>query len=474
MYNEFKVIRMNIVFVTTEVYPFQKHGGLADISASLPKTLKGRNHQITTILPYYEDDPYQSKYMLFKKQDITLGEHTEPTEFYTYTYHDVPYIFIKNALFNAMDPKEDVIRYLIFNKAVLEVLPSVNHPIDIIHINDWQTSFIPFLLDSMYRREPFYKSLKTLLTIHNIERQGIFDRSYEKYLPYKNFTYILHGQLNFLKTGIMRAHWINTVSETYKQEILLRFYGFDLDSALKSRQDHLSGILNGFDHELYDPTTQDHLSINYDVDTVIEGKKKNKEALLRALQLDLDLSKPMLLFIGRLGRQKGIDLMKETLFKTVSEKQATLIIIGEGELKYEAYFKELEKQFPKHVFFHHGFDQALSQRSYAASDFFLLPSLFEPCGLNHMIAMRYGTLPIVRETGGLKDTVFIDGPKHNGYTFKNYDQLEFEVSFQKAFLDYQEKNDAYYQKIKHAMNVTSHLDEMAKRYEDIYSKILDI
>ncbi|MGA0351548.1 MAG: glycogen synthase [Acholeplasmataceae bacterium] len=465
---------MNIVFVTTEVYPFQKHGGLADISASLPKTLKGRKHNITTILPYYEDDPYQSKYMLFKRQDITLGDHTEPTEFYTYTYHDVPYIFIKNSLFNAMDPKEDVIRYLIFNKAVLEVLQSVTHPVDIIHINDWQTSFIPFLLDSMYRKDTFYTSIKTLLTIHNIERQGIFDRSHERYLPYKNFTYILHGQLNFLKTGIMRAHWINTVSETYKQEILLRFYGFDLDSALKSRQDHLTGILNGFDHELYDPTTQDHLSINYDIDTYQEGKRKNKEALLRSLQLNVDLEKPLLLFIGRLGRQKGIDLMKDKLDHVVANNDAALVIIGEGEPKYEAYFRELEKQFPKQVFFHHGFDQALSQRAYAAGDFFLLPSLFEPCGLNHMIAMRYGTLPIVRATGGLKDTVFNEGPDQNGYTFKNFDQKEFELAFDQAIKDYHEQSTNFNQKIIHAMHVTSYLDEMALKYEIMYQRILDI
>ena len=465
---------MNIVFVTTEVYPFQKHGGLADISASLPKTLKGRKHNITTILPYYEDDPYQSKYMLFKRQDITLGDHTEPTEFYTYTYHDVPYIFIKNSLFNAMDPKEDVIRYLIFNKAVLEVLQSVNHPVDIIHINDWQTSFIPFLLDSMYRKDPFYKSIKTLLTIHNIERQGIFDRSYEKYLPYKNFTYILHGQLNFLKTGIMRAHWINTVSETYKQEILLRFYAFDLDSALKSRQDHLSGILNGFDHELYDPTTQDHLSINYDFDTYQDGKRKNKEALLRSLQLNTDLDQPLLLFIGRLGRQKGIDLLKDTLDHAVANKEATLVVIGEGEPKYEAYFRELEKSHPNQVFFHHGFDQALSQRAYASGDFFLLPSLFEPCGLNHMIAMRYGTLPIVRETGGLKDTVFNVGPEQNGYTFKNYDQHEFENAYQQAINDFKQKSASLEQKIVNAMHVTSYLDEMAQKYEVMYQHILNI
>lgn len=463
---------MNIVFITPEVYPFQKHGGLADVSASLPKMLKQKHHHITTILPLYKDDPYQSKYILFKKQDITLGEHTEPTEFFQYMYNDIPHIFIKNSLFNAMDPKEDVIRNLIFNVAVLEVLRSVVHPVDLLHLNDWQCGFIPFLLDTIYRpKDQFYKDIKTLLTIHNIERQGQFDRIYEKYLPFKNFTYILHGQLNFLKTGIMRANYINTVSKTYKQEILLRFYGFDLDSALKSRQDHLEGILNGFDHQLYDPTTQPHITINYDSDTFVTGKKHNKEALFSSLQLS-DTSKPLYIYIGRLGKQKGIELLKKPVERALKDNAIRLVVIGEGELKYEAYFTELEKTYPEKVFFHHGFDQALSQRTYAAGDFFLLPSLFEPCGLNHMIAMRYGTLPIVRETGGLKDTVFSEGIDQNGFTFKNFDDDEFDDVFKQTLNLYNTDTTQLKVKQLNAMKVTSHLEDMASSYEALYEKVM--
>ncbi len=463
---------MNIVFITPEVYPFQKHGGLADVSATLPKTLKQRSHHISTILPLYQDDKFQDAYTLIKKLDITLGQHVEPTEFYTYTYNDIEHIFIKNALFNVIDPKEDVIRHLIFNVASLEALRFIQHPVDILHLHDWQTGFIPFLLDTMYRlKDPFYANIKTLLTIHNVERQGQYDRHYESYLPYKNFTYMLHGQLNFLKTGIMRANYINTVSKTYKQEILLRFYGFDLDSALKSRQDHLEGILNGFDHHLYDPTTQKNITINYDVDTFKKGKSINKEALFTSLHLS-GVDKPLFIFNGRLATHKGIELLKKPLEEALKQDRLRLVVIGEGVPKYEAYFSELVKTYPHAVYFHHGFDQLISQQAYAAGDFFLLPSLFEPCGLNHMIAMRYGTLPIVRETGGLKDTVFKDGHDQNGFSFTNFDEDEFKRVFDDVLSLYESHDPSLDKKRVNAMKVTSHLDDMATSYESLYQKVL--
>ena len=229
---------MNIIFVSSEVYPFQKHGGLADISASLPKTLSQKGLHIKTILPLYEDDEFQNAYQLFKTKTIQFGQESIETSYYTYTFENHDYIFVKNSLLSALDPNETFLTFVMFNVSVLSILKDLGHSVDLLHINDWHTSFIPFLLDSMFRPlDPFYENIKTLLTIHNLERQGQFDRQFETYLPYKNFTYILNGHINFLKTGIMRANYINTVSRTYKQEILLRFYGFDLDSALKARQD---------------------------------------------------------------------------------------------------------------------------------------------------------------------------------------------------------------------------------------------
>ncbi len=464
---------MNIIFVTSEVYPFQKHGGLADISASLPKTLHQKGLHIKTILPLYEDDEFQHLYTFFKKKIITFGQEKIETEYYTYHYEDYDYVYVKNSLLSALDPNETFITYIMFNVAVLEILKDLDYKsIDILHINDWQTSFIPFLLDTMYRTsESFYEQIKTLLTIHNLERQGQFDRQFETYLPYKNFTYILNGHINFLKTGIMRANYINTVSRTYKKEILLRFYGFDLDSALKARQDHLEGILNGFDHHLYDPTTSKILSINYDVDTYKVGKKQNKRAFLESIQLK-DTAIPLLLFNGRLGRQKGIDLMKNAIEDGLMNETINLVVIGEGETKYEAYFKELERKYPEHMHFHEGFNQHFSEKAYAASDFFLLPSLFEPSGLNHLIAMRYGSLPIVRETGGLKDTVFSQGPQHNGFTFINYDEQEFQDIFLEAISHYYDDDHVFHEKIKNAMQVTSHLEDMADHYINLYQKVM--
>ena len=464
---------MNIIFVSSEVYPFQKHGGLADISASLPKTLSQKGLHVKTILPLYEDDEFQNAYQLFKTKTIQFGQESIETSYYQYTFEDHDYIFVKNSLLSALDPNETFLTYVMFNVSVLSILKDLGDPVDILHINDWHTSLIPFLLDSMFRsNDPFYENIKTLLTIHNLERQGQFDRHYETYLPYKNFTYILDGRINFLKTGIMRANYINTVSNTYKQEILLRFYGFDLDSALKARQDHLEGILNGFDHHLYDPTTSKTLFINYDLDTYETGKAINKTKFLASLHLKDDTI-PLMLFNGRLGRQKGIDIMKSSLEDALSKSSINVVVIGEGDAKYEAYFKELERTYKDHVYFFEGFDQMFSEKAYAASDFFLLPSLFEPSGLNHLIAMRYGSLPIVRETGGLKDTVFSQGPIHNGFTFVNYDEQEFQEVFLKAISYYNEKNPLIDEKITHAMQVTSHLEDMAEHYMALYHKIMD-
>jgi starch synthase len=462
---------MNIVFITPEVHPFQKHGGLADVSVSLPKALKQKKHHITTILPLYPDDPFQYKYTLLNKLDVSLGDHTEKTQFFTYVYNDIPHIFVKNSLFDTPNARDAVLKHLIFNVAAIDILPFLDAPCDILHLNDWQTSFIPFLLDSMYRHLPFYANIKTLLTIHNIERQGQFERIYEHLLPFKNFTYILNGKLNFLKTGIMRANYINTVSKTYKQEILQRFYGFELDDALKARQDRLEGILNGFDHQLYDPTTEKTLILNYDADTFIKGKQVNKDALSKDLNLTVD-DTPMFIYIGRLAKQKGIDLMKRPLEEALNKHAIRLIVIGEGDESYERYFKELQLNFPSYVHYHQGFNQSLSQRAYASGDFFLLPSLFEPCGLNHMIAMRYATLPIVRETGGLKDTIFSDGNEQNGFTFKNFDEKEFKTLFETVLQLHQTQDPILHVKRLNAMHVTSHLDDMASSYEELYEKVL--
>lgn len=334
---------MTIIFVSSEVYPFQKHGGLADISASLPKTLTQKGLKVKTILPLYEDDTFQDDYQLFKKKTIQFGQESIETEYYTYTFENHDYLFVKNSLLSSLDPNETFLTYMMFNVSVLSILKDLDMPIDVIHINDWHTAFIPFLLDAMFRPvDPFYQNIKTLLTIHNLERQGQFDRHYETYLPYKNFTYILNGHVNFLKTGIMRANYINTVSKTYKQEILLRFYGFDLDSALKARQDHLEGILNGFDHHLYDPTTSSTLSINYDLDTYKDGKSINKKALIESLDLK-DASLPLMLFNGRLGRQKGIDLMKSTLEDALLNENMNLIVVGEEIQNTNLILKNLKE-----------------------------------------------------------------------------------------------------------------------------------
>ena len=282
------------------------------------------------------------------------------------------------------------------------------------------------------------------------------------------------NQVNFLKCGIMRANAINTVSENYKDEILTRFYGFSLEGPLKSRKNDLHGILNGFDDELYNPKNNEHIYQGYDENTFSIGKKINRRALLKDLNLKEEQNIPIVSFIHRFARQKGIDIMMEVLDDYLKIGALYLIVVGSGDALYESYFMKLQKKYPEYVYYKEGFDVSLEQKIYASSDLFLLPSLFEPCGLNHMIAMKYGSLPIVRETGGLKDTVdpynkFTD--EGTGFTFRNYDGHDLKEKLFEGIQLYQDKLSIFKKLMKQAMDKDYSLNQMALSYENLYQII---
>lgn len=472
---------MNILFCSGEAYPFSKSGGLADVAAALPKALTKLGHKVSIITPFYEvikEKHFQTQKM--GEAIIKMGDY-EKLAIYHMTYHDgIPYIFIENDDFFGRKKyygyEDDASRFTFFNFAIFEYIKlSKNYP-DILHANDWQTALIPFFLDVKYRmQDSKFKHMKTLLSIHNLEKQGSYPIETEKLFGHKNFTYIHLDRVNFLKCGIMRANAINTVSENYRNEILTRFYGFTLDGPLRARQHDLYGILNGLDQELYDPKTNQNLFQTYDIETFREGKSHNKKALLKTLKLSQDDRIPMMSFIHRFARQKGIDLLMPVLSLFLKAKKISLVVIGHGDALYEQYFTKLAHEFPDLVYYEPSFDPVLSQKAYAASDIFLLPSLFEPCGLNHMIAMRYGALPLVRETGGLKDSVTPYNKFTNigvGFAFKNYDADELKETIETALEIYHDDKDAWNELIHQAMHVNHSLSKMAKQYEQLYDHIL--
>ena len=471
---------IKILFCSGEAYPFSKSGGLADVAAALPKALKKIGHEVTIITPFYQSiKPHLNEMEYLGERTITMGIYEKKAMYYKIIYDDVPYIFVDNDDFydrkRYYGYEDDAMRFTFFNFAIFEYMLLTQDYVEIIHANDWQTGLIPFFLDVKYRSQnPNFMKMKTLLSIHNLEKQGSYPIETEKLFNSKNFTYIHMDRVNFLKCGIMRANAINTVSENYRNEILTRFYGFTLDGPLKARQHDLYGILNGLDQDLYNPM-KGNLYKNYNETNFIEGKTFNKQKLIEDLNLDLKEDLPIVSFIHRFARQKGIDILMPVLEDFIKEGAFNLVVLGYGDAIYEQFFSELQRKYPDHVYYENGFNNELSLKVYAASDLFLLPSLFEPCGLNQMIAMRYGALPIVRETGGLKDTVT---PYNKftgigvGFAFKNYDTEELEDAIKEAINLYNEDKEAWESLIHQAMHVNHSLSKMAKKYVELYQKLL--
>jgi starch synthase len=473
---------MKILFSTGEVHPFSKTGGLADVSASLPKAITKLGHQIRVITPMYRSCKKwfdQMKYV--GEVNVEMGNFHQYAKYYTLNHEGTDHIFVENNHYFDRETyyghHDDAERYIFFSKAVLEYVKIAKFIPDILHINDWQNGLIPFFLDDKYRHIKEYKNIKTLLSIHNLEYQGSFDQSVDKFFNTNfNYTYIHFERINFMKAAIMRADAIITVSPNYRNEILTRFFGFTLDGALKSRENSLYGILNGIDYDINNPQTDPVLARNYNSNHFIMGKRANKKMVLEKLGLkQSEKDAPLVSFIGRLARQKGIDLMKATLEEVIANSNANFVLVGSGDPEYENYFRYLENKYRGKVCGYVGFNNELAHQVYAASDIFMMPSLFEPCGLGQMIAMRYGALPVVRETGGLKDTVMPYNKYTNegvGFSFANYNAHEFKDAVERALDLYNNNQTAWREMVKRAMKKDHSLKRMALDYIDLYQKII--
>jgi len=473
---------MNNFFISSEAFPFSKSGGLADMAYFLPKSLNALGHHVQVVTPFYQQIKKYKKDMIYVgTKTINVSQEQWVFDYYKLIYEKTTYYFIQNMRFferpNFYGYDDDFIRFIAFDYAVLELFSLIDDYPEILHINDWQTGMIPYLLDEHYRKknEHYYK-IHTLLTIHNMQYQGSFDPSNYHYLSdYFDYTYIHFERINFLKAAIERSTKINTVSPTYKNEILNQSHGFTLDGALKHRHHDLSGILNGIDESLFNPNTDHNLSYNYHIKNAVSIKKKLKKEALIQYQLNPDIYVPLIVYIGRLADQKGINLILQTIEDSIEFSDANFIIMGSGESRYEDAIKRLTQNHPNRIANYIGFNESVAHKLYAASDLFLMPSFFEPCGLGQMIAMKYGSLPIVHETGGLKDTVIPYNQytgEGTGFSFMHATPNDLKEQIFNAtdlYINHKLKFNAL---MRQAMRQDFSVERMASSYEALYKLIL--
>lgn len=469
---------MNILFCSPEVYPFSKAGGVADFSASLPKAISKLNNKVYVVTPYYSTvkENFGDLMEYVGERDIVLDDKVYQANYYRYENDNIVYLFVSHDFFDRkrfFGHDDDIKRFMFFNLAILELLSLINYYPDIIHINDWSTSLIPYFLTTHYNKFDEYKDIKTLLTIHNLEKQGSYNKENEYLFKVKNFTYLHLEKINFLKTGIMRSNKINTVSKSYKNEILTKFFGFSLDGALKSRQLDLLGIQNGLDFDTYNPNTDKFIFKNYDVSNYKEGKDFNKKSLVKEFGFT-DPDKMLVSFVSRFAKEKGVGLIMDVIDDFLVNEDINFIVIGEGDLAFEDFCEELSLKYPNSFKYFNKHNFKMGQKIIAASDLLLHPSLYEASGLNQMIAMRYGTVPLVRETGGLKDTVIDSNDNFvgTGLTFENFDSNEFKAGIKRALNYYNNNKDFWNKIIVNAMNIDNDIETMAKNYNDLYLNMI--
>lgn len=470
---------MKILFCSSEVYPFSKIGGVADFSESLPKAISKLNNTIYVVSPYYQrvNNKFGKEMQYICSKDIHLGENIYEAKYYRTIKDGIHYFFIGHEFFDRkyfFNHNDDIYRFMFFNLAILEMLKLIDFYPNIIHVNDWTSALVPYFLTTYYNKFEEFKNIKTLLTIHNLEKQGAFSREYEHLFKSQNFTYLHLNSINFLKTGIMRANKINTVSKSYKSEILTKFFGFSLDGALKSRQLDLVGIQNGLDFNRFNPKTDKHIYYNYDKDDVIVGKLKNKEKLLKKINLK-DSSKMLVSFVSRFAKEKGVGLIMDKIEKLLKDDLINFVVIGEGDIQFEMFCEDLENKYPNNFKYFGEHDFEMSQKITAASDLMLLPSLYEASGLNQMIAMRFGTIPLVRNTGGLKDTVIDINEEEKtgtGFKFENFDDDEFYEAIIRANNLFKTNKELWNKIINNAMLIDNDIEKMAKEYITLYENMI--
>ena len=475
---------MKVLFAVSECGPFAKSGGLADVAGSLPKELKSLGTDVRVILPKYGtiSEVYMQEMKKIKEFTVPVGWRNQFCGIEELTHQGVTYYFIDNEYYfkreNLYGYFDDGERFAYFNRAVLETASQLNFFPDVLHCHDWHAAMIPFLLRTEYYKREGYGQIRTVFTIHNLQFQGIFPKEILGDLlgmDYKSFQsghLEFFGNINFMKGALVAADKITTVSPTYKEEIQTAIFGEKLDGLLRERSEDLIGILNGIDEDFYNPGMDPLIDQTYKVETY-QKKAINKKEIQKRFGLPQCAGTPLLVMISRLTRQKGLDLVKCVL-REILQEDVQVVILGTGDYEYEEHLRQAARIYPEKLMVHTGFNEELAHKLYAGADLFLMPSQFEPCGLGQLIAMKYGAVPIVRETGGLNDTVKAWNEftcEGNGFSFRNFNAHDMLYTIQRALSIYHNK-EAWKSISKQAMEMDNSWAQSAFSYNQLYAELI--
>ncbi len=482
---------LKILFATPEAVPFAKTGGLADVAGALPKFLQTLGSEIKLVMPYYRIVKKSGLPLQYLKEEIEVSIGDEKLKADIYLGHlnqNIPVYFIGREEFFDREylystPKEDYFdnaeRFIFFSKAALALCEHIGFSPDIIHHHEWQTGLIPAYLKSLYQTNPLFSHTGVVFTIHNLAYQGIFKKEKFRLTDLPPEMYSPEGiefweRINFMKAGIVYADFINTVSQRYSEEIQTPEYGYGLEGILRKRKENLCGILNGVDYQDWDPSHDPHLIARYDPKD-LSGKGECKKDLLKELHLPSSLENaPLLGMISRLADQKGFDLLMEILEELFS-LNIGFVLLGTGEQKYHDLFTQVAHKYPQKAGIRIAYDDRLAHKIEAGSDLFLMPSKYEPCGLNQIYSLKYGTIPVVRATGGLDDTITHYNPttqKGNGFKFTRYDAKEFLNTIKEA-IGFYFQPEHWRPLLHNAMTADFSWKRSAKAYLQLYRKALE-
>ena len=476
---------MRILFTASECVPFVKTGGLADVVGALAPVLAKAGHDVCVFLPMYTaiDGQWQTEMQYQLHFDVQMGWRRQYCGIHLLEKDGVKYYFVDNKYYFGRSyiyglGGDEYERFAFFSRAILNALPLIDFKPEIIHCHDWQSGMIPALLRIQYDYLPFYTGISTVFTIHNLQYQGIFGiQEVQDVLGIGDGLWTsdkleYFGCANFLKAGLVYSDIITTVSPSYAEEITTAYYGERLDGLIRAKKDSLFGVLNGIDIDEYNPETDPLIYKNYSIEKM-KGKAENKAQLQRDLGLEVNPDIPLIAMVGRLTNQKGLDLVDHVLSDLMSEN-IQLAILGMGDARYTNLFSWAEQNYRGKLAARFAMDHALAHKIYAAADFFLMPSLFEPCGLSQMISLRYGTIPIVRETGGLRDTVLsynrITG-EGNGFTFFNYNAHDMLNVIKRALHYYHNEPEIVASLRKRGMQGDYSWTHSAQDYIKLYERI---
>ena len=476
-----------VLFVASECVPFIKTGGLADVVGSLPKCFNKEEFDVRVILPKYMcmKEEYKSQMNYVSHFYMDLAWRSQYVGILEMKYEGIQFYFIDNEYYLS-GPKpygniyEDIEKFAFFSKAALSALPVIGFRPDIVHCHDWQTGLIPVYLKDRFHEGEFFSSMKSIMTIHNLKFQGVWDMKTVKDMTGLPAYYFApdkleaFGDANYLKGGIVYADAVTTVSDTYAEEIKTPFYGEHLDGLMIARANCLSGIVNGIDYEEYNPETDQYIVKNYNAKNFRKEKIKNKRALQQELGLEQNDKKFLIGVVSRLTDQKGFDLIAYIMDEMCQQQDWQFVILGTGEEKYENMFRHFAWKYQGKVAACIYYSEAMSHKIYASSDAFLMPSLFEPCGLSQLMSLRYGTVPIVRETGGLKDTVSPYNDYEStgtGFSFANYNAHEMFNTIKYAYYVFNEKKREWNKLIDRGMAADFSWDTSAQKYAELYNRL---